>query len=260
MSLPPRYEIRPLGEEHEEWARAICVHTNCFHSPLWSTVYPNNKTERLYAAFETAKYLITHQINSGHSLGVFDTEYVFKNPASIPTGGKLYWDTTDKCATEEQLASQMDFPLVSIAMAYDAIDPLDIAQIEPMIKVLPLFATVYEKLNTLDPRDETWKPSARGQVLMRNATNTVQKYAGQGLMKAAAEELMRRSAKLGFRAIQIESASPAVERVWSKPPEPFRASVVAQFRTEEVEQEQDGGVVNPFEPARINIARIFVEL
>ncbi|KAJ5804363.1 uncharacterized protein N7518_000666 [Penicillium psychrosexuale] len=219
LSLAPQYEIRLLGPEHEEWARAICTHTNIFHSPFWSVVYPENKTQRAYHTFRTSYYLIKHQIDSGKSLGIFDKEYQYKRPESAVTGGKLYWNLDDESATESDLAEQMDFPLVSIAMAYDGIDDLDMVQIKPLIATLPMFETLYHALEGRDQRDPaSWRPTGRGQVLMRNATNTVQSCSGRGLMRMLAEEMMRRSATEGFRGIQIESVSKVVEKVWSKPP------------------------------------------
>lgn len=103
-SLAPQYEIRLLEPEHEEWARAICTHTNIFHSPLWPVVYPENKTQRAYHIFQTSYYIINHQIDSGKSLGFFDKEYQYKRPASVATGGKLYWNLDDESATESDLA------------------------------------------------------------------------------------------------------------------------------------------------------------
>ncbi|KAJ6140184.1 hypothetical protein N7471_006670 [Penicillium samsonianum] len=261
-SLPPQYEIRVLGPEHEEWARAICIHTNLFHSPLWPVVYPENKIQRAYQTFQAAHYLIKHQIDSGKSLGIFDKEYQYKRPESAAAGGKLYWNLEDECATESDLAEQMDFPLVSIAMAYDGIDEIDMAQIESLIATLPLFETVYHSLEELDQRDPaSWNPTARGQVLMRNATNTVQSYSGRGLMRLLAEEMMRRSAAEGFQGIQIETISGAVQKVWSKPPAPFKGTIIAQFHTTTYEQKTESGeVLYPFRPANVNICKIFVDL
>lgn len=260
--LPPQFEIRVLGPEHEEWARAICIHTNLFHSPLWPVVYPENKVQRAYQAFRHSHYLIKHQIDSGKSLGIFDKEYQYKRPESAATGGKLYWNLDDENVTESDLAEQMDFPLVSIAMAYDGIDEIDINGIKPLIAVLPLFETVYHGLGELDQRDPaSWKPTARGQVLMRNATNTVQSYTGHGLMRLLAEEMMRRSAAEGYRGIQIESLSGAVQKVWSNPPAPFKETIIAQFHTTTYEEKNASGeVVYPFRPASVNVSKIFVDL
>ncbi|KAJ5951711.1 uncharacterized protein N7479_010124 [Penicillium vulpinum] len=261
-SLPPQYEVRVLGPEHEEWARAICIQTNLFHSPLWPVVYPENKTQRAYQSFRASHYLIKHQIDSGKSLGIFDKEYQYKRPESVATGGKLYWNLDDESATESDLAEQMDFPLLSIAMAYDGIDELDVAQIEPLIATLPLFGTTYHALEERDQRDPTsWKPTARGQVLMRNATNTLQSYSGRGLMRLLAEEMMRRSAAEGFRGIQIETVSDAVQKVWSTPPAPFKATIISQIHTTTFEEKNESGeVVYPLRPANVNIAKIWVDL
>ncbi|KAJ5355698.1 hypothetical protein N7517_010307 [Penicillium concentricum] len=260
--LPPQYEIRVLGPEHEEWARAICIQTNLFHSPLWPVVYPEKKTQRAYQTFRNAHYLIKHQIDSGKSLGIFDKEYQYKRPESVATGGKLYWNLDDENATEVELAEQMDFPLVSIAMAYDGIDELDVAQIEPLVATLPLFGTVYHALEERDQRDPaSWKPTARGQVLMRNATNTVKSHSGHGLMRLLAEEMMRRSAAEGYRGIQIESVSEAVQKVWSKPPAPFKGTIIAQIHTTTYEEkDEEGEVVYPLRPANVNITKIWVDL
>ncbi|KAJ5611176.1 hypothetical protein N7510_007895 [Penicillium lagena] len=248
-SLPSQYEIRVLGPEHEEWARAICIHTNLFRSPLWPVVYPENITQRAYKSFRAAHYLIKHQIDSGYSL-------------VCGHGGKLYWNLDDESATEGELADQMDFPLVSIALAYDGINELDMAQITPLIETLPLFGSVYSALGDRDTRDPaSWKPTGPQQVLMRNATNTVKAHEGHGLMRQLAEEMMRRSAAQGFRGIQIETISGAVFKVWSNPPAPFRATVIGQFHTLTYEEKGESGEsLHPFRPANVNIAKIYVNL
>ncbi|KAF9244284.1 hypothetical protein DTO013E5_5833 [Penicillium roqueforti] len=147
-------------------------------------------------------------------------------------------------------------------MAYDGIDDLDMVQIKPLIATLPMFETLYHALEERDQRDPaSWRPTGRGQVLMRNATNTVQSYSGRGLMRMLAEEMMRRSATEGFRGIQIESVSKVVEKVWSKPPAPFRGTIIAQFHTTTFEEEKKSGeVLYPLRPANVNISKIFVSL
>jgi len=47
----------------------------------------------------------------------------------------------------------MDFPLVSIAIAYNGINELDMARIKPMITTLPLFEKVVTALEEQDQRD-----------------------------------------------------------------------------------------------------------
>lgn len=203
-----------------------------------------------------------HQIDSGFSLGVFDKEYQFKRPESAATNGKLYWNLDDTNATESQLEDQMDFPLVSVAMAYDGIDELDMEKMKPLIATLPLFATAYKALSELDKRDPaSWKPTDRGQVLMRNATSTRGPYEGRGLMRQLAEEMMRRSATKGFRGIQIETGSEAVLKVWSTPPAQFKANVIGKVHTTTyAEQDESGETVYPFRPADLNLGKVFVDL
>lgn len=133
--LPARYQIRPLGPEHAAWAAAIVCHSNVFHSTVFPLVYPDDKPARFRQAMKAAGYLVDHQIKSGLSFGVFDTEYPFKQAASAActAGGKLYWDAEDPHAdddllTGDDLLAAMDFPLVSVALAYDGVDKLDFAQ------------------------------------------------------------------------------------------------------------------------------------
>lgn len=127
--LPARYEIKQLGPEHADWAAAIVCHSNAFHSTVFPVVY-HDKTARFNAAMKAAGYLVDHQIKSGFSYGVFDTEYQYKRPESAAAGGKLYWDaeTARDDATGEEILAAMDFPLTSVALAYDGVDKLDLAQ------------------------------------------------------------------------------------------------------------------------------------
>lgn len=126
-SLPARYEIRQLGPEHADWAAAIVCHSNAFYSTVFPVVYPDGQTARFHKAMKAAGYLVDHQINSGLSYGVFDTEFPYKQAESAAAGGKFYWDaeSTRDDLTREDLLAAMDFPLVSVALAYDGVDKLD---------------------------------------------------------------------------------------------------------------------------------------
>ncbi|OAP65431.1 hypothetical protein AYL99_01403 [Fonsecaea erecta] len=264
-NLPPRYEIRKLTDEHIEWAKAIVLHSNMFYSPVWPVCYPEDKTARLYRGFEACDYLVRHQIKSGHSFGVFDLEYQFKRDESKPHG-KLYWDLQDTTLDRDQLLEQMDFPLVSIALAYDGINGLDHEQIGRLVACLPLFGAVYQVLTEKDPRDPaSWAPTAEGQVLLRNATSTRHDAEGKGLMKALAQFMMRYAAEQGFRAIQIECLADAVTKVWSQPPPPFKGTVICEFNTEDYEEEVEEaeGVtkkIKPFLPVRQRATKIYCDL
>ena len=183
---------------------SIVVHSNIFYSPIWPKCYPEDKTARLYRSFTATEYLIRHQVESGHSFGVFDLEYQFKQEESKAPRGKLYGDLHDNTLGADELLEQMDFPLVSVAMAYDGINALDPEKLGPLIECLPLFGTIYHVLAERDPRNDSWKPTGPNQVLLRNATSTRHDAEGKGIMKKLAQFLMRYAAGEGFRAIQIE--------------------------------------------------------
>jgi hypothetical protein len=92
------------------------------------------------------------------TFGVFDTKFEYKRPESAANQGKLYWDENEAASDSAALLQQMDFPLVSIALAYDDANPLDFPKLMPLIEVLPLFGTLYQALESLDKRDpSSWK-------------------------------------------------------------------------------------------------------
>jgi len=138
---------------------SIVLHSNMFHSPVWPVCYPEGKTARMYQGFKAADYLIRHQVESGHSFGVFDLEYQFKREESKATGGKLCWDLLDTAMGPDELLDGMDFPLVSIAMTYDGVNVLDMEKMGPLIECLPLFGTAYHIFGERDLRDDSWKPN-----------------------------------------------------------------------------------------------------
>ncbi|KAF1987677.1 hypothetical protein K402DRAFT_403369 [Aulographum hederae CBS 113979] len=260
-SLDPRYEIRQLTLADADNAAAIVSHANMFDSPVWPEIYPTGKTARCYQLTKAADYLVKHQINSGFSFGVFDKEYEYKRPESAATNGKLHWDFSNEDATAEELLEQMDFPLVSVAAAYDGANALDMAQMGPLIGTLPVFGVIYAILGELDTRDpESWKPKGPKGVLMRNATATRRDYAGEGLMKALAHFLMRKADEEGFRAVNIECMADAVTKVWLNPPSPYRAELVAEFWTEEREVEEEGKMVKVFEDVKQHVTKVCVHL
>lgn len=261
-ALPSRYEIRTLGPEHAEWAKAIVTHSNAFGSPVWSVLWPGEQTARAYRVFAALDHMVDHQIASGLSLGLFDTAYPYKRPASAAAGGRLWWDTADLGADGDALLAQMDFPLLSVALAYDGHFPFDMARIDPVAAVLPGYAESVHALEELDPRDPaSWKPTGAGQVLMRNSTVTKLDERGQGLMAHLARHMMRRAAEQGFRGIQIEAFHDAVAAVWSNPPPPFKGQVVSRLNawTWGLENEQ-GETVYMLRPSRQDCSKIYVTL
>ncbi|ORY18119.1 hypothetical protein BCR34DRAFT_621511 [Clohesyomyces aquaticus] len=265
-SLPSRFSIRKLGPEHADWISSIVIHSNLFHSPVWPKLYPEGVTARAHGSFAAVSYLISHQINSDFSFGVFDDEYEFKNAESRATGGKLYWDASEPGVQDtegfeaegERLLSQMDFPLVSVAMSYDSFNPLDMEQMGPLVAQLPHFGLIYHTLATLDKRDpSSWQAQAHYEVLFRNATSTRHDYEGKGLMGGLARWLMREAEGKGYRGIQIECVSDAVTSVWSRADKGYKGEVVASFDTKTFVDEEGN---KSFEPAEQVITKVYVDL
>ncbi|KAK4034578.1 hypothetical protein C8A01DRAFT_38970 [Parachaetomium inaequale] len=264
ITLPPRFEIRKLEPQHHDWVKALVAHSNAFHSPVFAVAYPHNQTPRAYAMFRAGDYHASHSINSGLSYGVFDTQFQFHHPSSssAEAGGQLLWDFSDTTATASQLLTQMDFPLVSLALSYDGIHPFDFAQLTPLLQALPLLGTVFAALEKRDTRaPESWKPRREGEVVLRSGTCTRADYGGMGLAKGLAHWLMFEARGRGYRGVQIETAHEAVERVWMNPPAGFKAEMVGAFETGSYEEEVERrGMVRVFEPAQLRCTKIWVDL
>lgn len=257
-NLAPGYEIRVLTPAHSQWANALVMHSTAFASPVWSKIYSENKTRLCYDLFNAGTYLIDHQIASGLSIGIFHKHYQYKRPESVATGGKLYWDVGDEAADEAALLAQMDFPLVSVAMAYDSFHALDAARIAPLLDVMPLLGVRNEILQARDTRRGGWQAATGpGQVVFRNSTATRPDETGKGFMKVLAWHMMRTAAGEGWRGIQISCLHDAVCRVWSRPPAPFRAEIVARFHCRE---DEDGEVTKIFGKSEQEITKIYVTL
>ncbi|KAF2147770.1 hypothetical protein K461DRAFT_325199 [Myriangium duriaei CBS 260.36] len=261
-NLPPRYQIRKLTPDHLIWASAIVAHSNMFHSTVFTKVYPDGKTARFNHAMREMTYLVEHQIASGLSYGVFDLEFPYRHASSRSAGGAFLHDLSNDSATGEELIEAMDFPLVSVALAYDGIDHLDMARMKPIMAAIPVFATVYGALEARDPRGESWKAQERTEVLMRNATSTRADYEKRGLMGKLARFLMREAKLKGYKAINIECLNDAVTHVWSHPKqEGMKGEVVCSFWTQEYEEEdEEGNKVNPFSPAEQLVTRCWTTL
>ncbi|RMZ69555.1 ABC transporter substrate-binding [Pyrenophora seminiperda CCB06] len=270
-ALKPRYEIRKLKPEHIPWALAVLIHSHAFRHHVWGPNWPDRMMGKwALEMVPTLSYLVEHQVNSGLSHGVFDTEYTFKTPEAQKLGGKLYWDVNeDPSASVEKsqgteaegnrLLQQMDFPLVSIALSYDGFYPLDHHKMQPILRAWPEFTALYGILEKRDPRaPEDWKPTAPGQVLMRNATSTRQGYEGEGIMSATARWLQREAAAMGFRGIQIEAVADPVTHVWSDGAQPpFKGMVVSEFDTETVDDEEGRKLLGK---AKQRITKCWVDL
>lgn len=265
-ALKSRYEIRRLELKHVEWAAAIVSHSNIFYSPIWPIIYPEKDGKDVIKLVNDADYLVRHQISSGLSFGVFDTEYTFKHEESKATEGKLYWDISEPSikgaqgfeAEGQRLLRQMDFPLVSVALSYDSFHALNMSKMEPLLTSLPHFGLAYHILAESDPRDpNSWKAKGAHEVLFRAATSTRRDYEGQGIMAGLARWLMREADAMGFRGIQIECLADAVSHVWSTPEPPYRGKVVSEFHTDTWKDEKGNFA---WAPAHQKVTKVFVDL
>ncbi|PGH34325.1 hypothetical protein GX50_02808 [[Emmonsia] crescens] len=239
--LASRFEIRRLGPEHIEWAKAVHAHSNAFLSPIWTKANVGLLSWHLHEFFPGFDHVVRHQIESGMSFGIFDTEYKFKNPESAKTGGKLYWETPTTDAdrertTRESLLEQMDFPLVSIALHFDLFYPLDMEKMKPTFSIPPTAPFIDSKIDELDTRDRALAvPSGPGQILQANSTATRDDYTRLGLMRNLADWVTHEAASKGYKSIQLDSFSDAVFRVSTNPPLPYKAEVVCQVNLKEYE-------------------------
>jgi hypothetical protein len=265
MASSSRFQVRLLLPEHIPWARAIITHSNIFHSPVWPVLYPSNLTTRAYAFYIASEKLMTLNAATGLSYGLFDTQYTFKNPDSIPTGGKLDWNFTNTSATPEELLKQMDFPLVSIAMAHDAAEPgRDNSEWTEVIAIIPRLATLFGEVEKKDTRPESiWKPKEIGEVIYRGGTSTRADYEGMGCAKMLAHACMKEWKGRGYRGMQVGVAHPAVVRIFTEGlPEGMKGEVVARLDTKGYEEvTEDGERVRPFEKVGdVPCVRVWVDL
>ncbi|KAL5342691.1 hypothetical protein BJX70DRAFT_269168 [Aspergillus crustosus] len=263
IQISPRFEIRKLELQHLEWAKAIISHSNVFHSPAWAKMYPDDQAERFYKSFDGTTTLVLHQINSGLSYGVFDTEYEFTRPESAETGGGNYWDLSrDPNLTGDEILQQMDFPLASIALAYDAADPLDFTSLTVLFEALPDFPHLAGLLTSKDTRDPaTWQAKGPNEVLSRMGTATRADYMHIGITKTMAHWLMWDAAERGFRGIGIECFHDAVHHIWTNPPAPFKADLIAKITVDEYEKEgKDGEKTRPYPHVTQALSKVYVHL
>jgi len=234
------------------------MHSTFFASPVWPKIYTKDRTELCYRLFKATEYATDHQIESGLSLGVFDKEYEFRRPEAARLGGKLYWDLEDVAADEQKLLAQMDFPLVSVAFAHDSFYPLDSARLASISAVLPQLSVRNRVLQERDLRDPgSWQATGPGQVMFRNGTATKVNEGGRGFMKVLARYMMRKAAAEGFRGIQIVCLHDAVNRVWSRPPEPFKAAVVSRSNCA---SDEDTEIRESFRGSEQEMTKVYVAL
>ncbi|EAQ93766.1 predicted protein [Chaetomium globosum CBS 148.51] len=263
LDLPPGYEIRKLNNEHLSWVQAIVAHTMSFDSAVWSKVdYPGGATQRAYDMYHAIRQSSLQSIQSGLSYGVFCTEYKCRTPG---LEGTLDWDFNDLSADDDDLLEQMDFPLVSIAMSKDAAEdkPVPETGVKPWSEIVPGHAIISNSLKAGDNRPQSvWSPEHMGEVVRRSGTHTRGDHAGKGLSKVLAHHIMReiRDHEQGYKAILIHTGGEAVDKVWLRPPAPFKSEEICPFSTSGYHRKDDHSDTsyNPFGSAKVVSRRIWV--
>lgn len=262
-NLPLGYEFRELKPEHITWVQAIVAHTMSFDSPIWSKVdYPDGATQRAYDMYHAMRASSLQSIESSLSYGVFWTEHKCKTP---DTEGSLEWDFNDRSADRAKLLEQMDFPLVSIAMSKDAAETKAVPEtgVKLWNEIVDGHTDISNNLKTGDDRPKSiWAPKHKGEVVRRSGTHTRGDHAGKGLSKILAHHVMReiRKHERGYRAILIHTGGEAVDKVWLRPPAPFKSEEISTFSTSGYHKKSGhrGTPYNPFGSALMVSRRIWV--
>ncbi|KAI0398465.1 hypothetical protein F5Y17DRAFT_454034 [Xylariaceae sp. FL0594] len=177
--LPPGFEIRPLTLEHLEPAKEIFAHSMIYDSPLWSGLYTRDQETRFQSLCRASHFMVKRQIESGLSLGVFDTwrhasesDEKGKNAAiSRPRRGEKKnarsrslgcgngandnnlrkgeeTVQSDQSQRERELANSS---LASIALGFDAYHPIDQRFVAPVMGSLPASTHFFEELQKRNP-------------------------------------------------------------------------------------------------------------
>lgn len=264
-----RYEIRRQTTPiHALWATAIVAQSQVYKSPVFSEVYTPSA-----AQFDLwlSKHLpfIENYISPTWSLnlGVFDLEHEYSSEKAREADGKFFWnewpDEESKKRelenmTLDEVVKRMDFPLVAVALSYDGFATYDMTAAEEFKKALPEVGYLLGEFGKRDLRDVgSWKPTAMGQLLKRNATSTKLGYEGAGLTKKLTYYMMDEARREGFQSVIVNSAHPGVTHIWMNAPSPCSAHVIAAFESDGV-KDGDGKLI--FKGIKHTMSRIVVDL
>jgi hypothetical protein len=235
---------------------------------LWKPLLPFPKTANALRGLDKLARHYQHAIASGLSFGIFDTQYVFSRPAAAAANRMLHWrggdGDLDPGQTEferygaDQMRAAMDFPLVCMALAYDAFAPRDPRAARDMLDLIPLqrqlgafLSSVSENYGTGNGKGKVLaasEPTDFGQVLVRSGCVTRMGYEGQGLATALNRFVMLEAKSWGFRGIKVGISNPSVLHCYTNPPRGCRTQVVAHWDFEKIEMEdEDGNIIRPYE-------------
>ena len=245
--LPSRYEIRQITAEHSEWARALIIYGFLLRTSIWTPLLLEPKTANALRALDKLSDYVDHAVNSGMSYGIFDTEYEYRFPKSEAIGGNLNWrdlDPDDPYLSLKMIQA-MDFPLVSMAMAYDFYYERPLGDI---MDILPLHPAMMQQLGKVDTRPlETWFPKGPGEVVCRTGTVTVPGYERRGLATALCKFMILEMQRRGFRGLMIGAQGRTIHRLHCEPPGNCKSTVLHHYDVEAIElDDADGKKIKPY--------------
>lgn len=253
ISLPPRYEIRQIGPEHEEWCRALLLQGLLLRAPVWAPLVPAPRIKTALRGFTAVGSYYAHSLLNGLTYGIFDKEYQFKRPESAKTGGAVYWSEIDpedpelETRGEQWMLDKMDFPIVCLALSYDMFCPTPKEAFVAMATLVPLFGKLMAQYGDLMSTIEDMpKPTAEGQYIHRSGCVTRAGYEGRGLGKALMYWVMWEMAARGYRGMEVGAGNLAVQKAWLHPDAPFQSRLLLETATESIEFEDEGRLIRPF--------------
>lgn len=158
----------------------------------------------------------------------------------------------------DEIVKRMDFPLVAIALSYDGFTNFDTRPIEEFCKALPEPGYLFNEFEKRSLGDsESSAPTAPGQLVKRNATNTKLGYEGRGFAKKLTYHLTDEARREGFRSLIVNCVHPAVTHIMLNTPCPASARVLAAFESDDI-VDKDGKAV--YEGIKHTMSLIVVDL
>ncbi|KAI0483190.1 hypothetical protein GGR56DRAFT_230465 [Xylariaceae sp. FL0804] len=275
INLPPRYQIRRIDFSVRDFVIAMGIEGFMLrHASLWKPLLPHPKVGSALRAHACLAGHYDHAIHSGLSFCIVDTQYRYRRPGSAEAGGWLYWDELDPGAADferrghKRMLHGMDFPIVCIALAFDAFSQRSYQATADMLELIPLqsqlgaFLKAHEReerrhlltrdtlcqQEAMDPRPpETWAPTGYGHVLMRSGCVTKPGYERRGLATALNRFVMLEARALGFRGLSVGMGSRSMLRCYVHPPRGCASQVVAHWNFEDIQMyDEEGNVFRPY--------------
>ncbi|KAH8205125.1 hypothetical protein TruAng_000690 [Truncatella angustata] len=253
VNLPSQYEIRRIQPEHEDWCRALMLQGMLLRAPVWRPIISEPKVKTILESFQLLESYYTFHFRNGLSYALYDTEYKFKRPESVKTGGALYWDEIDigdpelEEKGEQLMLEKMDFPIVALALSYDMFEPPPREAFGTMATVAPLWgAMIAQYGEATNGIGDFPKPTSSGQYAHRSGCVTRADYEGQNLGRLFTWWVMLEMSSRGYQGLAVGAGNSAISRIWLHPDVPFLSKILMTNDMGQIEIEMNGEKVLPF--------------